>query len=351
MFPKERELDEILDLTYGAVVRPEAWREVGERLTAVFGGVVAICRHDAERSDVIAFSDDPDEAMAYQAYYARFDSLLSHLQAEPELAVVTECDKPDLSRVFQHDYLGRLGRPHMMYARTATRDAGDMVLGISRSRRAGVFARDEQRIAHVLTRHFARAARISAEVGPILADLRALERALEHQGLAVLVVDAGGRVRSRNREAYRLVRRGHLRIVHERLCWNDVVTEDSVRRAIACATRPTGRIASSLRTRAVTGPALEIDVLPLDDEAGDAMLVVRTPRPQAQAERVAAAYGLTPAEARLLTALSEGERVANYADRAGIALSTAKTHLRALFEKTGVNRQADLMRLIAGSAQ
>lgn len=351
MFPKERELDEILDLTYGAVVRPQAWREVGERLTAVFGGVVAICRHDGERSDMLAFSNDPEEAVAYQAYYARYDGLLSHLQAQPALDVVTECDKPDLPGVFRHDYLGRLGRPHMMYARTATRDAGDVVLGISRSRRAGVFEPDEQRTALVLARHLARAAAISAKAGPILANLPALERALEHQGLAVLVVDAGGRVRSRNREADRLVRRGHLRIVHERLCWSDVVTEDSVRRAIACASRPTGRIASSLRTRAVSGPGLEIDVLPQDDEAGAAILVVRAPRAPARAERMAAAYGLTAAEARLLAALSEGERLSEYADRAGVALSTAKTHLRALFGKTGVNRQADLMRLIAGSAQ
>jgi DNA-binding CsgD family transcriptional regulator len=324
---------------------------VSDRLAAVFGGVVAVCRHDSERSDVLAFSNDPEEAMAYQAYYARFDGLLSHLQAEPALTVVTECDKPDMPGVFRYDYLGRLGRPHMMYARATTRGSGDLVLGVSRSCRPGVFERYERRTALFLARHLARAATISAQAGPLLANLRALEQALEHQGLAVLVVDASGRVRSRNQQADRLVRRGHLRIVHERLCWGDVVTEDSVRRAIACASRPTGRIASSLRTRAVSGPALEIDVVPLDDGAADAMLVVRAPRPQAQAERVAAAYGLTPAEARLLAALSEGERVADYADRAGIALSTAKTHLRALFEKTGVNRQADLMRLVAGSAQ
>jgi len=32
----------------------------------------------------------------------------------------------------------------------------------------------------------------------------------------------------------------------------------------------------------------------------------------------------------------------------GVADTTVKTHLRRLFEKTGTNRQADLVKLVAG---
>jgi hypothetical protein len=46
----------------------------------------------------------------------------------------------------------------------------------------------------------------------------------------------------------------------------------------------------------------------------------------------------------LLTALVSGERLSAYASEARISLSTAKTHLRSLFDKTGERRQADLIR-------
>jgi DNA-binding CsgD family transcriptional regulator len=57
---------------------------------------------------------------------------------------------------------------------------------------------------------------------------------------------------------------------------------------------------------------------------------------------VAAAYGLTPAETRLLESLLAGRNFAETATSLGIALTTAKTHLDRIFQKTGVRRQAEL---------
>jgi DNA-binding CsgD family transcriptional regulator len=56
-------------------------------------------------------------------------------------------------------------------------------------------------------------------------------------------------------------------------------------------------------------------------------------------------FGLTPAETRLLSRLLAGRTLEEAAAEFGIAISTAKTHLRAIFAKTGVARQADLVRL------
>jgi DNA-binding CsgD family transcriptional regulator/PAS domain-containing protein len=57
-------------------------------------------------------------------------------------------------------------------------------------------------------------------------------------------------------------------------------------------------------------------------------------------------YGLTPAEERLALALATGLTLAEAAERLGIRLSTARGVLRSVFEKTGTNRQATLVRLI-----
>lgn len=59
-------------------------------------------------------------------------------------------------------------------------------------------------------------------------------------------------------------------------------------------------------------------------------------------------FGLTPAESRLLGVLYAGSSVPQAARLLGVASSTARTHLQRVFDKTGVRRQQDLMRVVAG---
>jgi DNA-binding CsgD family transcriptional regulator/PAS domain-containing protein len=56
-------------------------------------------------------------------------------------------------------------------------------------------------------------------------------------------------------------------------------------------------------------------------------------------------YGITPAECRVLIMLTQGMTVREAAAALGITEPTAKTHLQKLFQRTGTDRQADLMRL------
>ena len=48
-----------------------------------------------------------------------------------------------------------------------------------------------------------------------------------------------------------------------------------------------------------------------------------------------------------MAGLLHGERLEDYADRAGISSNTARSHLRSVFGKTDTSRQAELMRLMA----
>ena len=65
-------------------------------------------------------------------------------------------------------------------------------------------------------------------------------------------------------------------------------------------------------------------------------------------EVIAGAYHLTPTELRVLLAIVEVGGVPEVAVALGVAESTVKTHLGHLFEKTGVTRQADLVKIVAG---
>ncbi len=62
-------------------------------------------------------------------------------------------------------------------------------------------------------------------------------------------------------------------------------------------------------------------------------------------EEIAQALGISPSEARIVHGLVLGMDVGEAAKSAGVSLATARTYLRNSFSKTGVTRQAELVRL------
>lgn len=62
--------------------------------------------------------------------------------------------------------------------------------------------------------------------------------------------------------------------------------------------------------------------------------------------RLRIVYGMTEAEARITSMIAAGHSIASLARRLGVSPNTAKFHLKNIFEKVGVTRQADLMRRV-----
>ncbi len=90
-------------------------------------------------------------------------------------------------------------------------------------------------------------------------------------------------------------------------------------------------------TKAQAGPASDVLCLvaPLDG------------RRIATAQQLMDFFGLSRAEARLARAISHGDSVEDYARDQGLRLPTVRTQLSSVFNKTGTDRQAALVRLIA----
>ena len=55
---------------------------------------------------------------------------------------------------------------------------------------------------------------------------------------------------------------------------------------------------------------------------------------------------MTEAQARIAIFLAEGGTVNEYAEAMGVSTGTVRTHLKAIFAKTGVRRQAELAIII-----
>jgi len=67
---------------------------------------------------------------------------------------------------------------------------------------------------------------------------------------------------------------------------------------------------------------------------------------RARKERLRSEFGLTAAEADVALEIVRGDGRDAAAERLGITMATVRTHLVRIFAKTGVSRQAELVRLI-----
>ena len=83
-------------------------------------------------------------------------------------------------------------------------------------------------------------------------------------------------------------------------------------------------------------------------ERSHAMLVVHRPgdRDAPDAALLTQVFALTAAEARIALAIAGGVTVQDYADQHRLSLETVRSQIKSTFSKLGINRQADLVRMV-----
>lgn len=180
---------------------------------------------------------------------------------------------------------------------------------------------------------------------------------------AVLLIDAGGRLRHANAAAHALLVRGSvLRIVHGRLAAASHEASAMLARILA----PGAHDDLGLGLETVAVPLGRDDngeviahALPLSSTRtlgvgrGAVLALLISPRPglaTSVPELVGRRYGLTPAELRILLTITELGGISETAEALGLRQTTVKFHLKNLYLKTGTHRQAGLVRLLADFA-
>jgi DNA-binding CsgD family transcriptional regulator len=77
-----------------------------------------------------------------------------------------------------------------------------------------------------------------------------------------------------------------------------------------------------------------------------ALLVAHERAQAGQRERMAQRFGFTPTEGRVAQFLADCGSINQYAETFGVSEGTVRVQLRSVFAKTGVHRQAELVRVI-----
>lgn len=229
------------------------------------------------------------------------------------------------------------------------------VVSIQRSVDNGPFSAEQKTMLAGLSRCLSTTAAVSRALGFAAADA-ALD-AFELSGSAVLLLNWRGEVIKANASAERLLK-GDVRIVRKRLVAASPDATAALDRALHnLLWRPSG---AALLPPVALPREGELPLLayplrldkwsanPLVDAQALLVLVDPAQRRRPPVQDLQDVFRLTPAEARIAARLAAGEALDAISDELSVSRETSRHHLKNIFAKTGVRRQAELVALFAG---
>ncbi len=235
-------------------------------------------------------------------------------------------------------------------------------LAFGRHRSAGPIGEREIAIAHLLVPHLQRAATINRMLDGAALARASFAGALDTLSMPIVLLGADLRIVHANAAADRVLAEGTLvRSLNGVIQAATPGAASALAAAVAQAARDEseiGRRGLGIRVSGPDGGFGALHVLPLGGRrAGEslkaiaALFVAQVDTPFVPpTEIVAALFGLTPTEARVFEHLVTGHTQATTATALDIERSTVKTHLTRLYDKIGVRRQADLVKVAASLA-
>ena len=222
-----------------------------------------------------------------------------------------------------------------------------------RPTKRGPFERATVQKLDELRPHLARSAFVSARLQ--LERARMASETLAALGLPALVLDEQGKVLAANFLIESLGGYVQWR-AFDRVSLRDRAADKLLRSAIGAVDIVEGAVRSFPVRDAATQAMMVAHVVPIRLSARDifvrcAAALVLSPVTSPQAppvELVQSLFDLTPAEARVARSLAAGKTVDDIATDGGTSPSTIRTHVRGVLEKTGCNRQAEVIALLTG---
>lgn len=229
------------------------------------------------------------------------------------------------------------------------------VVSLSRTERQAAFTEQDRQLFQQLTGHLGQSVTLAEKLSAA-AGSGGLE-VLDALGNGGILVDARGLVMGVNRNAERLLGRGisiQRRLVYAQSPQSNQRLQALMSRCLKEGPQPDSAVVVE---RSFARPIL-VEVLPIPAEAATQfffgrvllLLVDLDQRPVASEAVLIKLFQLTAREASLAVELTRGASLAEAADTLGITRETARGHLKAVFGKTGTNRQSDLVALVQRAA-
>lgn len=359
----------LLELIQEAALEPPAWEKVLRQLAklthCVAGGLTFENSQTREGAPLVYFGFDEGHVEKTFAYYLPMNPLFEIAPRMRPGFIVGNGDVVPIEAFRRTEFYDGWARPQSLCCPLTLvlhrQDSVYCPLTLVRPDKSGEATPEDRALLQRAAPHLIRAMRVSMQLEQARNQRCAVEQALSQISTAVILLDAHKRVVFANSAAERLLVGGDcLRIINGALAAHDGQSNRRLQAAILEALGRPGAAVDVGLERENRRP-LHATILPLAPQspfppllAGAARCAVFVSDPDcAQTSRcdlLARSYGLTPAETSLLDAILSGGGLARAAERMGVKLSTAQTHLKRVFSKTGTRRQGELINLVMASS-
>ena len=379
----ESDFSTLIGLLYQGALEPQPWQSALPALREALDaqvvslvlrppsaddeGVILNCVRQDENVDNshVTLADPNDWEVS--AYREQFFSLDPFVSLPLDKVIALEDILPDKDLVTSDYYLHYL-KPINLFRILGvdTSEPGGMLARLRFSRRASEprFKATERQLLTLLTPHLSRAIEIYAKLNRMTSERDLYAGAVNQLSVASIILDEQGRMLTTNAVGRALLdqgeglslRDGHLHIegrnINKELqeALTSIIREQlhgetSMVRALRVP-RPGGRSDLGLVVRPV--PASQWSEGQVSPSAA---VFISDPDLQESTSQpiLGALFELTPAEANLATLLARGLNLAQVSVAQNISQHTARAQLKSIFAKTGVSRQAELVRLVLKS--
>jgi DNA-binding CsgD family transcriptional regulator/PAS domain-containing protein len=362
------QLSSLIGHIYDAALEPDQRSDVLDKIAKFTGGHSSglLSKHLLSNSDKLYcyIGADPESLRAYSEGLSKF-ALTADAPYRPE-QVVSTADLVPHEAFRQGRFYKEWARPQgwVDIASVVIEKSPERctVLSVVRREESGMVDDEMRRRVAMVVPHVRRALQIGSTINLKHAEATSFSDILDGLSSGMILVDGNARIVHANAAGREILEGSDfLRDVCGRLVANDPPINAALREILLAA--EAGDAAVGVKGVALPFIAHNREryvahVLPLTSGArrsaglvynAVAALFVRkvalTVTPPA--EIIGRMYKLTPSELRVLSAIVDIGGVPEAAAALGVATTTIRTHLGRLFEKTGLGRQADLVKLVA----
>ena len=359
--------EELLDLIYDAAADDRLWVPALEEIARLTNSVAGVLLCQSIRDRTIFFehhTNTSEECLRVLKQRHVLNPWTVHMSTHHPVGVVVRSDAIlPLPKLQQTAFFDEVMRPQALghSAMIGLAQKPDFGVGFSLNRgpRQGPYADQELRFLDKLIPHMLRSVRLGLRMDAYKALQRAEWRTLESLAVGVILLDRKARILFANKAARLLDgEQGPLRLRQSKVAHVSPSHSRRLNDAVQSALQGTPMAAiavpradgSQLTILASSVRAQDVDRLADASLKGAAVLlfiVDAANKAGIPATVLMDAYGLTPAEAKVALAISSGLSIPETAKALGLSPNTIKTQLRSVSSKTGLTRQAELVRLLA----
>lgn len=323
------------------------------------------CEGHPDSAVTIRLADQNDwQATQYREQFFALDPFVSlPLGKVVSLDELMPADQLSTSDYYLR-YLQPAGVFHILGADITSSSGFQGRLRVSRGPEEAAFGPRERQLCERLLPHLTRAIEIHARLNHIESERDLYAGAVEQLAVGSILLDEHGKVYKTNLLASRILEqkdgirlnKGHLELDSKQDSQN---LQTLIARVIASARRNEPAVVGAMRIARPSGRSelgLILRPVPHSEwaEAQNTPVVaafISDPETshEASQQTLSQLFGLTRAEASLATLLARGLSVTEAAEELVVSPHTARAQLKAVFAKTGVTRQAELVRLLVRS--